>query len=176
MSNETQIKILQIVHYGPSLLLRFALVMFVGAVCGIVVDKASATVKKTYYEVQPREKFFDYAAVVPVTPVYAGDKHIDFDSFVERIPGLDFSYLETIYCDFGDKGGVIDISGKTDRYVRNEMSAATTEKPQRWRYPVNVANIPGITCYGVAIPMVILPHGVTKRQVVQIPPFTLQAR
>lgn len=169
-------KVLQIIHYGPSLLMRFAMVMFIGAVMGIIAERASATVGKAYYEFQPREKFFTYEAVIPVTPIYAGQKYIDFDSFVQREPGLDFSYLEAIYCDFGNSGGVIDISGKTDRYVRNNQVGSSPDDPIRWRFPVILPDVPGIICYGRAVPMVLLPYGVTKRQVVTIPPFTLQDR
>lgn len=165
---------LQLVTYGPALLARFCVVMLSGAVLTIIAGWFSQAVAQTYYTVMPREYFFDYESVRPHGDVMAGDTSILFESRLYRREGLDFSYLETLYCDTHDGNGYVDISGAQQRYLRQEMEAATPEKGVLWRLNVNLPDVVGTTCYGRATPEVVFPYNVRRRQVVLIDSFVLK--
>ena len=120
-------------------------------------------------EKTPREYYFDYDRIEVVEPVIIGEP-LRFRSYVDRRDGIDLEFNDTLFCDLFDGQGFANYSTAPKAILHDAPKSQSAAAGRPWIYQGATPRRPA-ECFLRAVPKVLLPYDLKKRQVITTEKF-----
>ena len=164
-------KLNELVSHGPSMMLRFGVVMLCGAALWLFLVVVATATEYSYYRLTPMSHFFQYDKLELVEPLVAGDPiRVKSTAAIHRAAAIFWD--DALKCRKRPDGPfeLIHI------FLSNRFLEERPMKPRSWPYdlPANKALQKGWECKIDSASTAHLPFGIRKTQTISTPVVKVQ--